>query len=72
MLPFNLGVAELLVLFLVGLVIFGPKKLPQLGISIAQAINNFKNSLNSSSLGVLDSENKTDSSENNPEKEKKA
>ena len=44
--PFNLGITELLVLFLVGLVIFGPKKLPQLGISVAQAINNFKSALN--------------------------
>jgi TatA/E family protein of Tat protein translocase len=42
--PFNLGLPEIIVLFLLGLVIFGPKKLPELGKSLGEAIRNFKSS----------------------------
>ncbi len=42
--PFNLGLPEIVLLFALGLLIFGPKKLPELGKSVGEAINNFKKS----------------------------
>jgi len=39
---FNLGMPELIVIFIVALLIFGPKKLPELGKSLGRAIGEFK------------------------------
>lgn len=41
----NLGVQELLVIFLIILVIFGASKLPQLGRGLGEGIRNFKKGL---------------------------
>ena len=43
----NLGVQELLVIFLIVLVIFGARKLPQLGSGLGEGIRNFRKSLKS-------------------------
>jgi sec-independent protein translocase protein TatA len=43
----NLGVQELLVIFLIILVIFGASKLPQLGAGLGEGIRNFRKSLKS-------------------------
>ena len=40
---FGFGVPELVVIFVILLVIFGPGKLPQLGASLGGAIKSFKN-----------------------------
>lgn len=40
--PFGLGLPEILVIGVVALVIFGPKKLPEMGSSLGKAIRNFK------------------------------
>jgi sec-independent protein translocase protein TatA len=40
--PFGLGLPEVLVIGVVALVIFGPKKLPEMGSSLGKAIKNFK------------------------------
>ena len=45
MLPFNLGIPEVLVILGVALLIFGPKKLPELGKSLGKGLRNFKDSL---------------------------
>ncbi len=42
---FGLGIGELLVILLVVLVFFGGSRLPKLGSSLGQAINNFKKGL---------------------------
>jgi sec-independent protein translocase protein TatA len=42
--PFNLGPGEIIGLFAIGLLIFGPKKLPELGKAMGEAILNFKKS----------------------------
>lgn len=42
---FNVGPAEIAVVFGVALLIFGPKKLPELGKALGQGIGNFKKSL---------------------------
>jgi TatA/E family protein of Tat protein translocase len=39
---FGLGVPELIVIFVIALVVFGPKKLPDLGKSIGRAMAEFK------------------------------
>jgi sec-independent protein translocase protein TatA len=42
---FGLGLSELIVILLIVLVIFGAKRLPELGSSIGKSITNFKNSM---------------------------
>ena len=39
---FGLGIPELIVIFVIALVVFGPKKLPDLGRSIGRAMAEFK------------------------------
>jgi TatA/E family protein of Tat protein translocase len=39
---FGLGFPELLLIFIIALIIFGPKKLPDLGRSIGRAMSEFK------------------------------
>ena len=41
----KIGPAELLIVLLIALLIFGPTKLPKLGKAIGQNIGNFKRSL---------------------------
>ena len=47
MLPFNLGLPEVVVILGVALIIFGPKKLPELGRNLGKGLKNFKDSLTS-------------------------
>ena len=47
MLPFNLGFPEVIVILGIALVIFGPKKLPELGRNLGEGLRNFKKSLTS-------------------------
>ncbi len=42
----GLGFPELVVIMVIALIIFGPKKLPQLGESMGKAIRNFKDAMN--------------------------
>ena len=44
-LPFNLGIPEVVIILGVALLIFGPKKLPELGKSLGKGLKNFKESL---------------------------
>lgn len=43
----NLGLPELLVIFVVTLLVFGPKRLPELAKGLGQGIRDFKKALNS-------------------------
>ena len=38
----DLGIGELLIIFAIALLVFGPRKLPELGSSVGQAIREFK------------------------------
>jgi sec-independent protein translocase protein TatA len=40
----RLGVGEILIILAIALLIFGPKKLPQLGDALGKAIRNFRKS----------------------------
>ena len=42
----NLGFPELVVIFVVALVIFGPRKLPELGRSLGRGLSEFKRASN--------------------------
>lgn len=42
----GLGFPEMAVILVIALIIFGPKKLPQLGESMGKAISNFKKGMN--------------------------
>jgi sec-independent protein translocase protein TatA len=39
---FGIGMPELIVIFVVALVVFGPSKLPEMGKSLGEAIRGFK------------------------------
>ena len=41
---FGLGWQELLIILIIALIIFGPRKLPEIGKSLGQAINDFRQS----------------------------
>jgi sec-independent protein translocase protein TatA len=41
----SIGMPELIVIFVVALVVFGPSKLPELGKSLGEAIRSFKKSI---------------------------
>jgi sec-independent protein translocase protein TatA len=43
--PFGVGATELIILLVIVLIIFGPKKLPQLGKSLGSGMREFKNSV---------------------------
>jgi len=42
----SLGAPELIVIFIVALLVFGPSKLPELGKSLGDAIRGFKKAIN--------------------------
>jgi TatA/E family protein of Tat protein translocase len=42
----NLGLPEMIFIFLMALIIFGPKKLPEIGRQIGRALNEFKRASN--------------------------
>ena len=43
--PFGIGLPEILILLLVALLIFGPKRLPEMGRSLGRGMREFKDSL---------------------------
>ena len=44
----SIGMPELIVIFVVALVVFGPSKLPELGKSLGEAIRSFRKSISDS------------------------
>jgi sec-independent protein translocase protein TatA len=43
--PFGIGVWEILVVFLVALLIFGPSRLPEMGRSLGRGLREFKSAI---------------------------
>ncbi len=52
MLPFNIGLPEVIVILGAALLVFGPKKLPDLGRSLGKGLKNFKDSLSSTATEI--------------------
>src|SRR5438105_4459936 len=42
----NLGFSEMMFIFVIALIIFGPKKLPEIGRQVGKALNEFKRASN--------------------------
>lgn len=42
----KIGIGELILILIIALVVFGPSKLPEMGRSIGEAINQFKSATN--------------------------
>jgi sec-independent protein translocase protein TatA len=45
--PFGIGTMEIVLILIVALIVFGPKRLPELGRSMGRGIREFKNSVTS-------------------------
>ncbi len=50
----SLGAPELIVIFVVALLVFGPSKLPELGKSLGEAIRGFKKAINDAEKSPAD------------------
>lgn len=63
--PLNIGVPGLILILVFALIIFGPKRLPEMGRAFGQTLREFKNS----TKGIMDEEGtepkKIQSSDNN-------
>tara|TARA_A100001011_G_C13672900_1_gene580348 strand:+ start:54 stop:245 length:192 start_codon:yes stop_codon:yes gene_type:complete len=56
---FNLGTGELLIIFLVILLLFGAKRLPELARGLGKGINEFKDAVETGKKEILDAEKET-------------
>ena len=54
--PFGIGVWELAILLLVALLVFGPKRLPEMGRSLGRGMREFKDSVSGNSRDDDDDE----------------
>lgn len=61
---FNLGPTELIIILVIVLIIFGPKKLPDIGRSIGEMLSNFRNSTKNNDTNDEDDKPKNDNSNN--------
>jgi sec-independent protein translocase protein TatA len=43
--PFNVGPLELVVVLIIALIVFGPKRLPELGASLGKGIREFRSTV---------------------------
>ncbi|MFA5859909.1 MAG: twin-arginine translocase TatA/TatE family subunit [Elusimicrobiota bacterium] len=53
----NIGIGELVVILVIVLLVFGAKKLPEIGRAIGQAVKSFKDGMKNSSDGDDESKN---------------
>jgi sec-independent protein translocase protein TatA len=51
--PFGIGIWELLILLAVLLLVFGPKRLPELGRQLGRGMRDFKDAVSTSDQDVL-------------------
>jgi sec-independent protein translocase protein TatA len=54
--PFNLGPTELFIVLVIVLVLFGAKRVPEIGASIGKGIREFKKSMNDVDRAIRDPE----------------
>jgi len=70
MLPFNIGVPEVVVILGIALLVFGPKKLPELGRNLGKGLKNFKESLSSAANEVKSGFHEEEEKDNKTEENK--
>ena len=58
----SIGMPELIIIFVVALIVFGPSKLPDLGKSLGEAIRGFKKAVNESDRAPLEGSNRSEKS----------
>ena len=58
--PFGIGIWELLILLLVLLLVFGPKRLPEMGRQLGKGMREFKDSVTQQSLPETTEQKTTD------------
>jgi sec-independent protein translocase protein TatA len=63
----SLGAPELIVIFIVALLVFGPSKLPELGKSLGEAIRGFKKAINDAENTPADNPQVLQDSKNRPQ-----
>ncbi len=68
---FGLGMGELIVIGVVGVVVFGSKKFPELGASVAKGIKNFQKGMNEPVAPIEDNEKEALESKHSSEESKK-
>lgn len=49
---FGIGVPELILILIIGLVVFGPGRLPEIGRSVGKSINEFKRASDDNAAAV--------------------
>ena len=50
----GLSIGEIIVILLVGFLVLGPDKLPEIGRTLGKTVNGFKKALNSSDINIKD------------------
>jgi sec-independent protein translocase protein TatB len=63
----NLGFSEMIFIFFLALIIFGPKKLPEIGRQIGKALNEFKRASNEFKAQIESEINNLDAEVRTPE-----
>ncbi|HEY7316808.1 MAG TPA: twin-arginine translocase TatA/TatE family subunit [Candidatus Binatia bacterium] len=58
----SIGMPELIIIFIVALIVFGPSKLPDLGKSLGEAIRGFKKAVNESDRTPVEGSNDSERS----------
>jgi sec-independent protein translocase protein TatA len=53
---FGLGVPEIAIIGIVALLVFGPKKIPEIGSALGKSLRGFKEEMNEPALDETDSE----------------
>jgi sec-independent protein translocase protein TatA len=52
--PFGIGATEIVILLIVALLVFGPKRLPEMGRSLGRGMREFKDSIQGKDMDVMD------------------
>jgi len=50
--PFGFRLGDLIIYFVLALLIFGPKKLPEIGAAIGKSVSSFKNGIKDATEGI--------------------